>query len=103
MEGKYPGSTYDPKQCPFWPAELRKQGYHTAQIGKWHTGTDTGFGRDWDTQIVWNRPKYPDNAGAYYEKQRLVFDGVEKSVEGYPADNYTKWAVDRVHQGDGAR
>src|SRR5215210_6513566 len=20
MEGPYPGSTYDPKQCPFWPA-----------------------------------------------------------------------------------
>src|SRR5262245_26116150 len=38
MEGDYPGSTYDPKKCPFWPAEFRKHGYHTAQIGKWHTG-----------------------------------------------------------------
>ncbi len=96
MEGKYPGSTYDPKQCPFWPALFRKNGYHTAQIGKWHTGTDAGFGRDWDHQIVWNRPKHPDNAGAYYEKQTLAIDGVEKQVEGYPADNYTKWAVDYV-------
>src|SRR5204863_1203421 len=26
MEGKYPGSTYDPKQCPFWPALFRKHG-----------------------------------------------------------------------------
>ena len=26
MEGKYPGSTYDPKQCPFWPAVLREAG-----------------------------------------------------------------------------
>src|SRR5205823_11288770 len=43
MEGKYPGSTYDPKQCPFWPSLFRKNGYHTAHIGKWHTGTDAGF------------------------------------------------------------
>ena len=57
-----------------------KNGYHTAQIGKWHTGTDAGFGRDWDYQIVWNRPKHPDNAGAYYEKQILAFNGVEREV-----------------------
>jgi arylsulfatase A-like enzyme len=96
MEGDYPGSTYDPKQCPFWPALFRANGYHTAQIGKWHTGTDAGFGRDWDYQIVWNRPKHPDNAGAYYEKQLLAIDGKEQWVEGYPADNYTKWAVEYV-------
>ena len=28
-------------------AEARRQGYQTAQIGKWHTGTDAGYGRDW--------------------------------------------------------
>src|SRR5262249_21299150 len=77
MDGPYPGSTYDPAQCPFWPALFRAGGYHTAQIGKWHTGTDTGYGRDWDHQIVWNRPKHPDNAGAYYERQLLAFNGVE--------------------------
>lgn len=96
MDGPYPGSTYDPKQCPFWPALFRKHGYHTAQIGKWHTGTDAGFGRDWDHQIVWNRPKHTTNAGAYYETQSLAIDGVEKTVEGYPADNYNKWAVEYV-------
>jgi arylsulfatase A-like enzyme len=96
MEGKYPGSIYDPKQCPFWPALFRKNGYHTAQIGKWHTGTDAGFGRDWDYQIVWNRPKHPENAGAYYEKQLLAFNGEEKMQDGYPTDNYTKWAVEYV-------
>ena len=96
MEGKYPASTYDPKQCPFWPALFRANGYHTAQIGKWHTGVDAGFGRDWDYQIVWNRPKQPDNAGAYYEKQLLAFNGVEKWQDGYPADNYNQWAVDYI-------
>lgn len=96
MEGKYPGSTYDPQQCPFIPAQMRQQGYHTAHIGKWHTGTDSGWGRDWDHQIVWNRPLHPDNAGAYYDTQILSIDGKEQTVEGYPADNYTQWACDYI-------
>lgn len=96
MDGPYPASTYDPKQCPFWPAWFRQNGYHTAQIGKWHTGTDAGFGRDWDYQIVWNRPKHPDNAGAYYERELLAFNGEERWQDGYPADNYTKWALEYV-------
>lgn len=96
MAGQYPGSEYDPKLCPFWPALFRAAGYNTAQIGKWHTGTDAGFGRDWDYQIVWNRPKLPENAGAYYTTQTLAFNGVEKKTEGYPADNYTKWGVEYI-------
>src|SRR5688572_27984442 len=96
MEGPYPASTYDPAKTPFVFAEFRKQGYQTAHIGKWHTGVDAGWGRDWDYQIVWNRPKHPANAGAYYAQQILAINGVEKTVDGYPADNYTKWAVDYI-------
>jgi arylsulfatase A-like enzyme len=93
----YPNSTYDPKQCRFWPAEFRKNGYVTAQIGKWHTGTDTGFGRDWDYQVVWNRPLHTKNAGAYYDKQILNVNGGEaKETAGYSTDNYTKWAVEFI-------
>ncbi|HEX4130584.1 MAG TPA: sulfatase-like hydrolase/transferase [Pirellulales bacterium] len=96
MQGDYPGSTYDPAQCPFWPALARQAGYQTAQIGKWHTGTDTGFGRDWDYQIVWNRPKHPENAGHYYKDQILAFNGEERTIEGYSTDNYTDWAVEYI-------
>ena len=60
MEGPYPGSAYNPEQCRFWPSAFRQQGYATAHIGKWHTGVDAGFGRDWDHQKVWNRPRHPD-------------------------------------------
>lgn len=101
MEGPYPGSTYDPEKCPFWPRVFRENGYQTAQIGKWHTGTDTGFGRDWDFQIVWNRPRHTKNSGNYYDNQLTEFQGGEaKMVEGYSTDNYTKWAVDYL-KGDG--
>ena len=100
MEGEYPGSEYDPQQCPFWPSVFRKNGYVTAQIGKWHTGTDNGFGRDWDHQIVWNRPAFPANAGNYYGNQLLQIDGTRaKPVAGYSTDNYTNWAIDFI-EGD---
>ena len=101
MEGQYPGSEYDPEQCPFFPSVFRENGYQTAQIGKWHTGTDTGYGRDWDYQIVWNRPRYPDNAGNYYKDQLTEFNGSPaKMVKGYTTDNYTRWAVDYL-KGEG--
>jgi len=97
MQGRYPGSTYDPQQCPFWPKVFRENGYFTAQIGKWHTGTDTGLGRDWDYQIVWNRPLFPENATNYYYDQILTIDGGEpKVVPGYSTDNYTRWAVEFI-------
>lgn len=96
MAGEYPGSKYDPVQCPFVPAQFRAQGYQTAQIGKWHTGTDTGFGRDWDFQIVWNRPAHPENAGSYYNDQLLTFNGVDKQTAGYSTDNYSQWASEYI-------
>lgn len=95
MEGPYPGSTYDPKKCPFWPSVFRQHGYQTAQIGKWHTGTDTGYGRDWDYQVVWNRPRPESRPGNYYKEQGIEDNGKPiKIVPGYSTDNYTKWAVD---------
>ncbi|MEZ6046257.1 MAG: sulfatase-like hydrolase/transferase [Planctomycetaceae bacterium] len=101
MEGKYPGSTYDPELCPFWPQQFRQQGYFTGHIGKWHTGTDTGFGRDWDYQLVWNRPKFTDSAGHYYYDQPVTFHGGEtKTIKRYSTDQYTDWACDFIN-GDG--
>ncbi|MCB1208818.1 MAG: sulfatase-like hydrolase/transferase [Verrucomicrobiales bacterium] len=96
MEGTYPGSKYDPQVCKFWPKVMREQGYFTAQIGKWHTGTDSGWGRDWDRQIVWNRPLHPENSGAYYADQIITEDGVERQVDGYSTDNYSQWAAEFI-------
>lgn len=98
MEGQYPRSTYDPQRCPFWPSVFRRNGYTTAQIGKWHTGIDAGYGRDWDYQLVWNRPRHPDNAPNYYDHQLISRNGGPPTMtKGYTTDNYTKWAVDFIH------
>lgn len=97
MEGQYPASTYDPQKCRFWPSVMRQNGYHTAQIGKWHTGVDTGNGRDWDHQMVWNRPGHPENAGQYFYDQIVTVNGVDRREPGYSTDNYTNWAVDYIN------
>lgn len=93
MQGPYPGSTYDPSVCRFWPKVFREHGYQTVQIGKWHTGNDSGWGRDWDHQIVWNRPLHPDDAGNYYTGQLVCEDGVERREAGYSTDRYSEWAA----------
>ena len=98
MEGPYPGSAYDPEQSPFWPKVFRENGYFTAQIGKWHTGTDTGYGRDWDFQIVWNRPKYTETSQNYYYDQPITYQGGEtKVLERYSSDQYSDWAIDLIN------
>ncbi len=97
MVGTYPGSEYDSTRCPFWPKVFREHGYTTAQIGKWHTGTDTGANRDWDHQMVWNRPRYPENAGNYFYDQLIESNGgPPKVTKGYSTDNYTNWAEDFI-------
>jgi arylsulfatase A-like enzyme len=97
MEGPYPGCVYDADKCPFWPKVLRQHGYFTAQIGKWHTGTDTGYGRDWDFQIVWNRPKYTETSANYYYNQPITYQGGKtEMLTRYSTDQYTDWATDLI-------
>ena len=60
-------------------------------------GVDTGFGRDWDYQIVWNRPKYTKTSQNYYYDQPITYHGGEtKVLKRYSTDQYTDWAVDFV-------
>ncbi|MBN2291931.1 MAG: sulfatase-like hydrolase/transferase [Pirellulales bacterium] len=93
---KNPEGKYDPAVCRFWPAELRKAGYHTAFIGKWHLSPDAGHGRDWDHSIVWNHAELR-KAGGYYVDQKLNFDGgPHKAAGGYSTDNYTHYAEEYI-------
>ena len=97
MEGDYPGSAYDPEKCQFWPKVFRQEGYQTAQIGKWHTGVDTGPGRDWDYQVVWNRPRYPENSGNYFDNQLIETNGGKPVMtKGYTTDRYTDLAAEYI-------
>ena len=58
--------------------------------------------RDWDHQIVWNRPKYPENSPNYYDDQITVIrDGgspAASSADTRQTDNYTNWAIEFINR-----
>jgi len=96
MSGPYPQNEYDPEVLRFWPSVFRESGYYTGLIGKWHTGSDDGAGRDWDYSAVWNHTL--KEYGGYYLNQKISFNGADPvSVEGYSTDNYTNYALDFIN------
>lgn len=92
---KYPMASYDPEKLRFWPSVFRKNGYHTACIGKWHLGEDVGVGRDWDYSVIWDRGA--GNEYAYYNNTLVRTNGgPRKPLGGYSTDRYTELAVDYI-------
>ncbi len=86
---------FDEQGPVFWPRVFRQHGYHTAQIGKWHTTGGTGYGRDWDYQKVWSRLVGGSQYHLNYQSDQLISTngGRPALAEGYSTDNYTRWAV----------
>jgi arylsulfatase A-like enzyme len=86
------GQGCDPEVARFWPAELRRAGYRTALVGKWHLGQDAGHGRYWGHSVVWdqNTPQ-----GDWYNDQALSIDGAPPAVvPGYSTDVFTQRTID---------
>jgi len=78
---------------------FRTESYQTAQIGKWNTGIDSGRGRDWDDQVVGNRPRVPENAGSYFYDPLLVTNNGESTHEKtYRTDHCINLAIGELRR-----
>jgi arylsulfatase A-like enzyme/lysophospholipase L1-like esterase len=87
------GDQFDGAQWTF-PKELKKAGYQTAVVGKWHLETDpTGFDY-WEVL---------PGQGSYYNPDFLQMDGQRKRYEGYCTDIITDRAVEWLEQRDKSR
>jgi arylsulfatase A-like enzyme len=81
---------WDPEVVRMWPRELRKAGYETAMIGKWHLGQLAGHGLLWDHSVVWDQNE-PE--GDWYNEQKLSIDGAPaRKIPGYATFVYTDYA-----------
>lgn len=90
------GEAFDPSTAPFWPAALRKSGYQTALIGKWHIGQNAAHGVLWDHSAVWDQNVIK---GDWYNDQDLAIDGAPpKTLPGYTTDVFTRLASDFIRR-----
>ena len=94
-------ATYDPDLFRLWPAELRKAGYRTVMIGKWHLGPARGQLRNWDHSVIWDQRDVPDlpERRTWYYDQPLSIDGAPKRrIPGYSTDLYTQFALEEIRR-----
>ncbi len=95
----YPLASYDPKKLPFFPSTLRKNGYETACIGKWHLGEDVGHERDWDYSVIWDRGGTRQNRAAYFYNTLIRTNGGKRvPLGGYSSDRFTEIANEYLRQ-----
>ncbi|GAB2801881.1 hypothetical protein GCM10027275_55110 [Rhabdobacter roseus] len=84
------------------PAQLKKAGYHTALIGKWHLGLEspnTPNERGFDTFKGWLGDMMDD----YWQKRRHEINYMRDNTttidpKGHATDLFTQWSVDYIHQ-----
>jgi arylsulfatase A-like enzyme len=83
------------KDTPYWVENLRKSGYYTGMVGKWHWNVPR-HGVAWDWSVVWEHYLGDAVVGGYYdEDQKVSINGAERvPIGGYSTDRYTDYTVE---------
>jgi len=81
---------FDGSQMTF-PKLLKKSGYQTALIGKWHLSSDPHGFDFWEIL---------PGQGSYYNPDFIQMDGEEKRIQGYVTDIITDHSIDWLEKRD---
>jgi arylsulfatase A-like enzyme len=78
-----------PATLPHWPGQLRKQGYATASIGKWHMGEDNDSPRPGFDWFVSHKGQ-----GKYFGTEWNINDERRETTPGYYTTVVTDFSLD---------
>ena len=90
--GVLDNNTLLPRETPTFPGELRKNGYETAYIGKWHMGGSTDVPQPGFDHWISFRGQ-----GVYYDPI-LNINGERGQKKGYITDLLTDYAVEYIQK-----
>ncbi|MFN7139379.1 MAG: sulfatase-like hydrolase/transferase [Limisphaerales bacterium] len=86
------------KETPYWTSALRKEGYYTGMVGKWHWNVPR-HGEAWDWSVAWEHHLGDAIAGDYYTNQFVSINGAQRvPLGGYSTDRYTDYTVQFIKE-----
>lgn len=72
LTGRFQYACAEGPKYKWWTTALRKTGYHTGMIGKWHwsKGAEAHqHGTAWGWSVVWDHGQYAKAGGYYYDQK----------------------------------
>jgi len=101
LTGRFQYACAEGPQYKWWTTALRKKGYYTGKIGKWHWGKGAEahqHGIAWDWSVIWDHGQYAKAGGYYYDQKVMINGGEPEDLEGYSTDRYTEYTVDFIKE-----
>lgn len=99
LTGRFQYACAEGPKYKWWTTALRKKGYYTGMIGKWHWGKGAEahqHGTAWDWSVIWDHGQYDMAGGYYYDQKVMINGGPPEDLGGYSTDRYTELTVDFI-------